>query len=170
MKRLRRWWLAALFTLCLVAAGAVWAAMNAAATKMDLAAWVPQGALLSLETQDFAGLLKSWTSSPGKTAWMRSDNYGVFARSRLFARLQEAQAEFAGAAGLPVDGNLLQEAAGRQTFFAWYDIGELQVVYITQLTSAQLSQSRLWQRRNNFETRQAGGVTFYVKTAGLPML
>jgi hypothetical protein len=166
MRLLRKRWLVAVFAICFAAAGAVWAALGAATPNVELAAWVPQGALLSLESQDFASLLKSWISSPEKAAWMKSDNYGVFSRSRLFTRLQEAQADFAGAAGLPVDGDLLQETAGGQTFFAWYDIGELQVVYITKMTPAQVSQSRLWQRRKNFEARQAGGVTFYVKTGG----
>jgi hypothetical protein len=160
--------MAFLIAICFATAGAVWAALDAAAPKTDLAAWVPQGALLSLETQNFSALLGDWTASPEKAAWMKSDDYAVFSRSRLFGRLQEAQKDFADAAGLPVDGDLLQETAGRQTFFAWYDIGELQVVYLTRMTSEQVSQSRLWQRRKDFETRQAGGVTFYVKSGGAP--
>jgi hypothetical protein len=165
MKRFRKGWLIVLLAASLMAGGAVWAAFDSASPKTDLAAYVPQGALLSLQTQDFAALLGDWTSSPEKSAWMKSDNYGVFSRSRLFGRLQDAQNDFADAAGLPVDGDLLKEIAGRQSFFAWYDIGELQVVYITRMTPAQVSQSRLWKRRKNFETRQAGGVTFYEKTS-----
>jgi hypothetical protein len=168
MNRLRKHWIAALIAICFVTAGAVWAALDAAAPKTDVAAWVPQGALLSLETQNFSALLGDWTSSPEKAAWMKSDDYAIFSRSRLFGRLQEAQKDFADAAGLPVDGDLLKETAGRQTFFAWYDIGELQVVYLTRMTPEQLSQSRLCQKRKDFETRQAGGATFYVKSGGGP--
>jgi hypothetical protein len=164
MKRLRKTWLAASLAACFIAGGVVWAALDASAPKVDLAAWAPQGALLSLETEDFSTLLEDWTSSPEKTAWIKSDDYAVFSRSRLFGRLQDAQKEFADAAGAPVDGDLLKEVAGRQSFFAWYDIGGLQIVYMTRMTPAQVSQSRLWQRRKDFDTRQAGGVTFYVKT------
>jgi len=167
MKRLRKGWLTTLVAGCFVAGGVVWAALDASATKMDLAAWAPQGALLSLETQDFATLLGGWTSSAEKTAWMKSDDYAVFSRSRLFGRLQESQKEFADAAGVRVDGDLLKEMAGRQSFFAWYDIGGLQIVYMTRMTPELVSQSRLWQRRKDFETRQAGGVTFYVKSGGV---
>ncbi len=166
MKRLRMGWLAALIAACFIAGSVVWAALDASAPKVDLAAWAPQGALLSLETENFSTLLGDWTSSPEKTAWIKSDDYAVFSRSRLFGRLQDAQKEFADAAGVPVDGDLLKEVAGRQSFFAWYDIGGLQIVYITHMTPAQVSQSRLWQRRKGFETRQVGGVTFYVKTGG----
>jgi hypothetical protein len=164
MIRLSRPKLAAVLAICLLAAGAVWAALDAATPKVDLAAWVPQGALLSIESQDFAALLKDWNTSQEQTAWLKSDDYVVFSRSRLLGRLQQAQKQFATAAGLPVDGAFLKEMAGTQSFFAWYDIGNLQIVYITRMTPAMAEQSRLLQRRKQFETRQAGGVTFYVKT------
>ena len=157
--------LAAIFAVSLLVAGAVWAAFDAATPKVDLAAWVPQGALLSIESPDLATLLKDWNTSPEQAAWLKSDDYAVFSRSRLLARLQQAQKQFASAASLPVDGALLQEMAGTQSFFAWYDIGKLQIVYITRMTPAMEEQSRLLQHRKQFETRQAGGVTFYVKTS-----
>jgi len=158
--------LAAVLATCLLAVGAVWAALDATTPKVDLAAWVPQGALLSIESQDFAALLKDWNTSQEQTAWLKSDDYAVFSRSRLLDRLQQAQKQFATAAGLPVDGVFLKEMAGTQSFFAWYDIGNLQIVYITRMTPAMAEQSRLLQRRKQFEIRQSGGVTFYVKTSG----
>ena len=166
MIRLRQSRLASALALCLLVAGVVWAALDATTPKVDLAAWVPQGALLSIESQDFAALLKDWNTSQEQTAWLKSDDYAVFSRSRLLGRLQQAQKQFAAAAGLPVDGAFLKEMAGTQSFFAWYDIGNLQIVYITRMTPAMAQQSRLLQRRKQFETRQAGGVTFYVKTGG----
>jgi len=165
MTRQHRSRFAAIVALSLLVAGVVWAALDAAAPKVDLAAWVPQGALLSIESPDFAGLLKDWNASQEQATWLKSDDYAVFSRSRLLGRLQQAQKQFAAAAGLPVDGALLQEMAGTQSFFAWYDIGKLQIVYITRMTPAMAEQSRLLQRRKQFETRQAGGVTFYVKSS-----
>ena len=166
MNRPRKAWLMAWVATCLLAGGVIWAARDASAPHTDLAAWVPQGALLSIETEDFSALLHDWLASPEKAAWVKSDDYAVFSRSRLFGRLQDAQEQFAAAAGVPVDGDLLKEMAGRQSLFAWYDIGQLQIVYITRMTPAMIEQSRMWQRRKDFETRQAGGVTFYVKTSG----
>jgi len=165
MIRQRRSRLAAILTLCLLVAGVVWAAFDAATPKVDLATWVPQGALLSIESPDFAALLKDWDASQEQSTWLKSDDYAVFSRSRLLGRLQQAQKQFAAAAGLPVDDALLKEMAGTQSFFAWYDIGKLQIVYITRMTPAMAEQSRLLQRRKQFETRQSGGVTFYVKTS-----
>jgi len=166
VNRPRKAWFIASASTCLLAAGVIWAAQDASAPKTDLAAWVPQGALLSIETDDFSALLHDWIASPENAAWIKSDDYAIFSRSRLFGRLQGAQQQFAAAAGVPVDGDLLKEMSGRQSFFAWYDISQLQIVYITRMTPAAVEQSRMWQRRKDFETRQAGGVTFYVQTVG----
>jgi hypothetical protein len=91
----------------------VWAAFESAApARPELSAMLPQGALLTIETRDFAGLLKRWNDSPEKTAWLKSDNYSVFTRSRLLGRLTDAQQEFAQSAGLPPDMSFLDEVAG----------------------------------------------------------
>jgi hypothetical protein len=155
--------------LCLfcstVAIAGVWAAFQTATQPIpQLAAMLPQGALLTIEAKDFAGLLKHWDDSPEKSAWLKSDNYGVFSRSRLFGRLGDAQGEFARAAGLPPDISFLTEVAGTRSIFAWYDIGNLQFLYITQLPSGAAEKTRLMQMRGKFSTRQIGSQTFYVRT------
>ncbi len=53
--------------------------------------------------------------------------------------------------------------AGSESALALYDIGKLQFIYITRLPSANSMQSQLWQTRAKFETRSAGGVTFYLR-------
>jgi hypothetical protein len=146
-------------------AAGVWAAYQSMSRPMpELAAMLPQGALLTIESKDFAGLLKHWNDSKEKTAWLKSDNYSVFSNSRLFGRLGGAQDEFAQAAGLPPDMNFLNEVAGARSIFAWYDIGNLEFLYITQLPSGAAEKTRLMQMRGKFATRQIGGQTFYVRT------
>jgi hypothetical protein len=146
-------------------AAGVWAAYQSISRPMpELAAMLPQGALLTIESKDFAGLLKHWNDSKEKTAWLKSDNYSVFSNSRLFGRLGGAQDEFAQAAGLPPDMSFLNEVAGERSIFAWYDIGNLEFLYITQLPSGAAEKTRLMQMRGKFATRQIGGQTFYVRT------
>jgi hypothetical protein len=135
----------------------------AAAEPAKLAAMLPDGALLYLESPDFQSIISDWNQSPEKQSWLKSDNYAVFSRSRLFGRLSQAQSEFATAAGLPPDMQLLAEVAGKQSAFAWYDIGKLEFVYLTRMPSSGFSQSRLWQARGKFEHREATGVDFYVR-------
>lgn len=149
--------------------GVLWAAFQALApAPPPLAAWVPQGSLLAIEAKDFAGLLKDWSNSEQQRAWVGSDNYAGFSRSRLFSRLGEAQQQFAASAGLPADTNFLNQVAGRESLFAWYDIGNLEFLYITHLPANDSAQTSLLQERGKFEARKAGAETFYVRSQGDP--
>ena len=157
----------AIFSLLLTAlfcAGIVWAAYQAAEPSLTpLSKYVPAGPLLYLEAKDFSSLLADWNSSQQKKQWVKSSNYEVFSRSRLFLRLEGAGDQFAAAAGLPPDMNFLSQVAGTRSAVALYDIGNLQFLYITYLPSAKSIQTTLWQTRAKFEPRSAGGVDFYLR-------
>jgi hypothetical protein len=151
-------------TAILLSLSVVWAAYQSA-SSMDhpLAASMPAGALLYLEGKDFSALLDDWNNSQEKKDWTKSKNYGQFSRSRLFLRLDSASTQFAMAAGLPPNMDFLSQVAGQQSALAIYDIGKLQFLYITHLASARSMQTTLWQSRAKFETRSAGGTTFYLR-------
>jgi hypothetical protein len=147
-----------------VSMGLGWGVYRAATPpEVPLSKYVPSGALLYLQAKDFSALLTGWNESPQKQAWLGSSNYEVFSRSRLLLRLNDAGKQFATAAGLPPDMNFLSQMAGRESALALYDIGKLQFIYITRLTSANAMQNQLWQTHAKFETRSAGGVTFYLR-------
>jgi hypothetical protein len=126
---------------------------------------LPQGALLTIEAKDFSALLRRWNTSSEEQAWLKSENYSVFSRSRLFGRLSDAQKEFAQAAGLPPDAAFLNEVAGGESVFAWYDIGKLEFLYITRMPQGSADRTRLVQMRGKFATRQIGSQAFYVRTS-----
>jgi hypothetical protein len=144
--------------------GVSWAGFqNAPAEEPGFSRFCPAGALLYLQAKDFSSLLSDWDSSPQKQQWVKSANYEVFSNSRLLLRLKQASDQFNAAAGLPPDANFLKQVAGRQSSLAIYDIGKLQILYITQLSAGGSAQSALWQTRAKFETRNAGGVTFFIR-------
>ena len=141
-----------------------WGAYQAASpAEPALSHYVPSGALLYLQAKDFSALLADWNKSAEKQNWLKSSNYEVFSRSRLFLRLADASKEFSSAAALPADANLLRQVAGTQSALAIFDIGKLQFLYITRLPSASSTQSALWQTRSKFETRNAAGVDFFYR-------
>lgn len=144
---------------------ASWGAYRAAMAppEPELSRFIPPGALLYLQAKDFSSLLADWNKSQEKQSWLVSKNYEVFSKSRLLLRLKDADTQFSSAAGVPANANLLRQVAGRQTAFALYDIGKLQFLYITRLSSSDAMQSSLWQTRSKFETRAAAGVTFFFK-------
>jgi hypothetical protein len=155
---------AILLFVSIASIGASWAAFQTLAPQPPaLSRYVPAGSSLYLEAKDFSALLGDWNASPQKASWLRSKNYEVYSRSRLFLRLQGAGEQFAAAAGLPPDMNFLTQVAGTQSALALYDIGKLEFLYVTKLPSASSMQSALWQTRAKFETRSVAGVTFYVR-------
>ena len=158
-----RGWKLSILGLC--AAAIAFVQVSATAGR-PLAELLPGGALLLLESPDFGNLVTRWHGSPEKTLWLDSANYQAFSRSKLFFRLKEAQAEFSAVAGLPTDVSLLDSIAGGESALAIYDIGELGFVYLTRLESARTFETLLWQRRANFESRSAAGVTYFARDDG----
>ena len=155
---------AIIFLIGAVSMGLGWAAYQATAMpEAPLSRYVPSGALLYLQARDFSTLLEDWNRSPQKQAWLGSSNYEVFSRSRLLLRLNDVGKQFAAAAGLPPDMNFISQVAGNESALAVYDIGKLQFIYLTRLPSANAMQNQLWQTRAMFETRSAGGLTFYLR-------
>jgi hypothetical protein len=156
-----KWILLALASLLLL----VWAFAQApAAAPVDLARVVPPGPLLYLEAKDLGGLLRDWNGSQEKQVWLGSDNFQVFSRSRLYLKLEQAQTEFAAAAGLPPNMDLLSNAAGGQTALAIYDIGKLEFLYVTRMSSDRFAGGALWKSRGNYQPRQSAGIDYYIKT------
>src|SRR6267378_7671978 len=155
---------AILLLVSIASIGASWAAFQALAPdEPPISRYVPAGSLLYLQARDFSTLVGNWNASPQKASWVKSKNYEVYSRSRLFLRLQGAGEQFAAAASLPPDMNFLTQVAGTQSTLALYDIGKLEFLFITRLPSASSMQSALWQTRAKFETRSTAGVTFYVR-------
>ncbi len=130
----------------------------------SLSRYLPAGPVVALEAQDFRSLLSAWNASPEKAAWLGSDNYAAFSRSKLFLRLEEAQAEFAAATGFPIDLTQVQSIAGGESVVGVYDIGELRLLYITRLDQSAALESALLRSRLDLEPRQAGGVNYWVRS------
>jgi hypothetical protein len=156
-----KWILAVAGSLVLL----VWAFAQApAAASPDLARVVPTGPLLYLEAKDFGGLLRDWNASQERKNWLGSDNFQVFSRSRLYLKLEQAQTEFAAAAGLSPNMDLLANAAGGQTALAIYDIGKLEFLYVTRMSSDRFAGGALWKSRGTYQPRQSSGIDYYIKT------
>ena len=124
---------------------------------------MPEGALLYIEAKDFSGLMKDWNASPEKSQWLKSDDYRVFSNSRLFLRLSKASDEFAVAAGVPPNMKFLNDAAGKESALAIYNIGELEFLYVSRINNSAFLQSPLWQTRSKFQPCMAGGKSFYTR-------
>jgi hypothetical protein len=146
-----------------LAAAVFYAAPFQISPPRPLATLAPGGALLYLESQDFARQLHDWNQSPEKQTWLAGANYAEFSRSMLFLRLTEEWKAFGGAAGFAADLPMLESIAGKRSAVALYDIGRLEFLYISEVPQAEAMKTALWQSRAQYEPREAGGVSFYVR-------
>jgi hypothetical protein len=131
--------------------------------QAGITALLPAGAVLVLQAKDLASLVGDWNTSPEKPKWLASANYEAFARSRLFQRLKDAFGEFSQAAGVPPGMALVSDVAGAESALALYDIGKLELLYVTRLPSAKTMENALWRTRGTYQPREAAGTPFYVR-------
>jgi hypothetical protein len=129
-----------------------------------LAAFMPSGALLYLESPDFGRLLRDWDASKVKAGWQQSANYEVFSRSNLFTKLGEVYEQYGDAMGFVPGLRRLIEVAGTDSALALYEIRNVEFLYVSRVADADLMKSQLWAVRDQFEQRQAGGISFYLRT------
>jgi len=151
-----------LVTLLLAAAGYVFLQTGAPGPK--LATLMPSGALLYLETPDFGRLLREWDGSRVKADWLESANYAEFSRSNLFSKLDEVYGQYGEAAGLRPGLQSVIEIAGTESALALYGIRDVEFLYVSRIADGALMKSQLWAVRDKFEQRQAGGVSFYLRS------
>jgi hypothetical protein len=149
-------------TLLLSAAGLVF--LQTASPAPKLATLMPSGALLYLETPDFGGLMRDWDAAKVKADWLESANYAVFARSNLFTKLQEVYSQYGEAAGFRPGLKSVVDIAGTDSALALYEIRDVEFLYISRVADADFMKTQLWAARGKFERRQAGGVSFYLRT------
>lgn len=155
-------WIAGASLLAIAAwLGAQQAASN---QRKPLAELMPSNALLYLEAKNFAPLLASWNTSPEKKTWLQSGNYQSFVRTKLALRLEEVQKAYADGIGVNPNAVLLENIAGGESAVAVYDIGKLELLYATRLPTARLADNLLMQARTKFQTRNAAGQNYYVKS------
>ena len=161
----RKFKLASLGGLLLLAAAA-WLGAQALAPSKPAADLIPAGALFYLEARNFGQLVAHWDASPEKKAWLASANYQSFQRSHLLTRLAETRKRFTDAAGLPEDAALLPGVAGGESAVAFYDIGKLEFLYVTQIGSARFGESALGKVKQKFQARKAAGRDYFVLSRG----
>src|SRR5262245_17718883 len=115
---------------------ALWTLAQVPTGRQPLAQWMPSGALLYLESSDFATQLSDWNRSDVKAKWLASKNHEAFMTTRLMLKLKEVYAEFSTAAGFEPNLDELETVAGTETAVALYDIRRLDLVYISRLPTA----------------------------------
>lgn len=135
----------------------------AAADKLPLARLMPRGALAYVQTKDLAGLLKTWRDSKTKENYFNSPSYRAFTQSRLYLELQERLREFEQGAGIEFTEDQAISMAGGQSAATLYDMGKVELVYISELPLAQATATMLFKQSPRFDSHRRGNFEYFVQ-------
>lgn len=122
---------------------------------LALARVMPKGALAYVQARDFSDLFARWRRSQVHDRYHASDSDRAFRRSRLWAKLNERINEFETGVGVTLTEDAVARTAGKATAVALYDMGKLELVFVTELSAAQAAATPLLARKATFETRTA---------------
>jgi hypothetical protein len=133
------------------------------AEQLKLAAVMPRGAMLYLQANDLGALMKMWLASRVRAQFYDSDSFGAFQKSRVYLKLQDRKKDFETALGFGLDETRLAELAGRASAVAIYDIGKIELVFVTEVARPRAFASALFKQAPKFQERSADGLSYYVR-------
>lgn len=133
------------------------------AEQLKLAGVMPRGAMLYVQAADLSALMKRWIASPVRGQFYKSASFTAFSKSRIYLKLQDRKKDFEAALGFGLDENRLAELAGGASAVAIYDIGNLELVLVTEVPRARAVTTTLFKRAPQFSERQAGDGVYYVR-------
>ena len=126
------------------------------AEQLKLAGVMPRGAMLYLQAADLSALMKRWLASGVRDQFYKSASFTAFSKSRIYLKLEERKTDFETALGFGLDENRLAELAGGASAIAIYDIGNLELVLVTEVARARAVTTTMFKRAPQFAERQAG--------------
>jgi hypothetical protein len=132
------------------------------AEQLRLAGIMPRGAMVYLQARDFTAVMKRWMASPVRDQFYKSPSFDAFSKSRIYIKLQDRKSDFETALGFGLDEERLSELAGGTSAISMYDIGKLELVFVTEVARPRAIATALFKQAPQFQERSAGGTPYYV--------
>jgi hypothetical protein len=157
----------AIFVLAVVIA-ALWHSSDGqpqrpVAEQLRLAGAMPRGALVYVQARDLSTLMKTWTASTVRNKFYASPSYTAFSKSRVFLKFQDRRGDFEKALGFGIDESRLAELAGGASAVAIYDIGKLEMLFVTELPRDKALLTTLFKQLTQFQERNSDNGLYYAK-------
>ena len=133
------------------------------AEQLRLAGVMPRGAMVYVQANDLSALMKTWLASPVRAQFYQSASFEVFKKSHIYLKLEARTKEFETAIGIGIDEKRLAELAGRASAVSIYDIGKLELVFVTEIARARAVVTTLFKQAPQFQERSADGNSYYVR-------
>ncbi len=133
------------------------------AEQLKLAAVMPRGAMVYVQASDLAALMKTWLASTVRSKFYDSASFAAFQKSHVYLKLRDRRKDFETAIGVGLGEKRLAELAGRASAVSIYDIGKLEMVFVTEVPRARAVASALFKLAPQFSERSADGTSYYVR-------
>jgi len=133
------------------------------ADQLKLAGVMPRGAMVYVQANDLSALMKTWLASPVRSQFYESASFEAFQKAHVYLKIQDRKKDFETAIGVGLDEKRLAELAGRASAVSIYDIGKLEIVFVTEIPRARAVASALFKQAQQFQERSADGTSYYVR-------
>ena len=131
--------------------------------QLRLASVMPGGAMLYIQARDLSALMKTWLASPVRGRFYKSASFTAFERSRIYLKLQARQKDFETALGFGINEERLAELAGGASSVGIYDIGKLELVFVSEVPRERAIATVLFKNAPKFQERSGDGLSYYVR-------
>lgn len=131
--------------------------------QMRLAGITPRGAIVYLQARDFGALMRAWTASTVRNDFYKSASFTAFSKSRIYLKLQDRRQDFEKAIGFGLDESRVAELASGTAAIAVYDIGKLEVVFVTEMGRERAIATALFKQAAQFQERPSEAGVYYVR-------
>ncbi|HXG65315.1 MAG TPA: hypothetical protein VNO70_09410 [Blastocatellia bacterium] len=133
------------------------------AEQLRLAGVMPRGALVYVQARDLGALMKMWLASPVRAQFYKSASFSEFSNSGIYLKFQERRKDFEKAIGFGLDESRLAEIAGGASAIAIYDIGKLEIAFVTEVPRERAIATALFKQAPQFQERSTDGGVYYVR-------
>jgi hypothetical protein len=131
--------------------------------QLKLAGVMPRGALVYVQARDLSALMKTWLASPIREKFRASPSFKAFSESRVYLKFLDRKADIEKAVGVSIDEARLGELAGGASAVSIYDIGKLEMVFVTQVARERAIATALFKQLPQFQERSSDAGAYYAR-------
>ncbi len=131
--------------------------------QLKLAGVMPRGALVYVQARDLSALMKMWMASTVRDRFYKSASFDAFSKSRIWLKFAARKDDFEKALGFGLGESRFAELAGGQSAISIYDIGKIEMVFVTEAPRERAVATILFQKLADFQERNSDAGPYYAR-------
>ncbi len=131
--------------------------------QLKLAGTMPRGALVYVQARDLSALMKMWMASTVRDKFYKSASFDAFSKSRIWPKFVARKDDFEKALGFGLGESRFAELAGGASAISIYDIGKIEMVFVTEVPRERAIATILFQKLADFQERSSDAGPYYAR-------